>query len=724
MGKGQLENREWQEFPGISRVDANSGGGVDERDEAVALFQLATIRHFEQWLLDNEELVHGPVHSSIGQEAVAVGAVAGLKDQDFITSTHRAHHHVLAKVMSYSVGADFDPSSDDLELPSELTDVVYRTMAEILGLRDGWAGGRGGSMHLSSPEFGVLATSAIVGGGIPIAAGAALAAKFRGEDSVSLAFFGDGAASIGAFHEGMSMAKACGLPTIFLIDNNLYSVATTVMETVGFEDIVIRAAGQNIPGLLVDGMDPMAVREAVRIARDHAISTSSPVLIEAKAYRYFHQSGGLRGSAFRYRSEEEEDYWSERDPILTFPEQILNQGVLGQEEVERVLAAAEGLVAGVVGRCAELVEGSWVIPGRHQPDVLTAEAGVVSDGREFVGVGFVEPADLPAGREVAFGDAISRVIHRTMERDPEVFVLGEEVSHLRGGAYGSTRHALRSFPNRVISTPIAENGFSGVALGAAMVGMRPIVEIMFPDFALEAADQLLNHIPKTRYMFGGKHPVPLVVRTRTAQGRGYGPQHSSDPAALFGLFPGWRIVAPSSPADYVGLFNTAMLSEDPVLVIEHHLLWPMKGPLPEGDLDYMIPFGKANTVKQGEHVTVATWSHPLHRVLNIAVELEEDGVSVEVLDLRTLDRSSLDTALIVESARRTGALAIVEDATVSHSLGAQIVDRLQSDLFGILRHPITRVTGKDVPAPVSKVLEDSVRLKDEEITEQLRYLAS
>ena len=150
----------------------------------------------------------------------------------------------------------------------------------------------------------------------------------------------------------------------------------------------------------------------------------------------------------------------------------------------------------------------------------------------------------------------------------------------------------------------------------------------------------------------------------------------------------------------------------------------MKGPLPDGDLDYMIPFGKANVVKQGDHVTVATWSHPLHRVLKIAAELEEEDVSVEVLDLRTLDRASLDTALVIDSVMRTGTLAIVEDATVSHSLGAQIADQLQSDLFGILRHPITRVTGKDVPMPVSKVLEDSVRLQDEEITAQLRYLAA
>ncbi len=713
---------DWNLFPGLVEIRDPLIAQTTGREAALLLFQMATIRSFEQWLLDNEELAHGPVHSSIGQEAVAVGAIAGLSRSDCITSTHRAHHHVLAKLMDYHIGDEFNPA-DGGELPGEAAEAVYKTMSEILGLRDGWAGGRGGSMHLASSEAGVLATSAIVGGGIPIAAGAALAAKFREEETVGLAFFGDGASSIGSFHEGISMARACGLPAIFLVDNNLYSVATTVLETVGFEDIVIRAAGQDMPGLIVDGMNPVAVRDAVRVARDYAIESCSPVLIEAKTYRFFHQAGGLPGSAFRYRTADEEAEWTARDPVEIFPVTCMDGGLLNADEVEKILDLSVRLVTEVADRCTEQVSGVCRIRESVLPDPGNEFKNILSDGHEFEGVRFVDPEDLLLDREVTFSEAISRVIHRAMEREPEVFVLGEEVGHLRGGAYGSTRHALRSYPDRVLSTPIAENGFSGVALGAAMGGMKPIVEIMFPDFALDAAVQLFNHFPKARYLYGGFVRAPLVVRIRTAQGRGYGPQHSSDPAALFGLFPGWRIIAPSSPFDYIGLFNTAMQSEDPVLFIEHHKLWDTKGLIPVDDLDFMIPFSTAKVVKEGSQVTVATWSHPLLRVMGVVEQLEREGISVEVIDLRCLDRASLDINCLVESVSKTGAIGVGEDATLSHSIGSQIADCLYQEIFGLLRHPIARITGKDVHIPVSRYLEEEVLLDDSEIKRQLQDLA-
>ena len=302
-------------------------------------------------------------------------------------------------------------------------------------------------------------------------------------------------------------------------------------------------------------------------------------------------------------------------------------------------------------------------------------------------------------------------------------MLGEEVSHLGGGAYGSTKDALAAAPDRVLSTPIAENGFTGLALGAAVAGLLPIVELMFPDFALEAADQLFNHIAKARHVYGGRLPVPVVVRTRTAQGRGFGPQHSSDPAALFALFPGWRITAPSSPADYVGLFNAALLCEDPVLVIEHHALWTVAGEVPVGPLDYVLPPGKGRLVREGDALTVLSWSHPLHRVLAIAEELAGEGIAVEVIDPRWLDRASLDRPLIVRSVAKTRALAIVEDAPTSHSVGLHIVDELAEALHPHLRCPVMRITGKDVAPPVSKVLETAVLLDDDAIRDGIRAAA-
>ena len=215
--------------------------------------------------------------------------------------------------MSHYAGPDYDPLSDPV--PDAVQRCVVRTIAEILGLADGWAGGRGGSMHLIDLESGVAGTTAIVGGGIPIASGLAYAGRLADPVRVAVAFLGDGAASIGAFHEGISMARVWGLPAIFVVENNLYSVATTVEETVGFTDIVLRAAGQDMLGLVVDGMDTLAMREAVRQARSHAAAGNGPVLIEAKTYRYRHQNGKLPGSAYRYRTKDEEAEWGARDPL-------------------------------------------------------------------------------------------------------------------------------------------------------------------------------------------------------------------------------------------------------------------------------------------------------------------------------------------------------------------------------------------------------------------------
>lgn len=704
----------WRAYPNLVEIGADTEG-LEPSTAQQMLYQLYLIRAMEQWLVDHEGLVHGPVHSSIGQEAVAVGAVAALHPGDQIASTHRAHHHVLAQVVTSALRQEsaFEPAGSE-PTPPAVALAVLRTLAEILGLRQGFAGGRGGSMHLGSIQDGVLGTSAIVGGGIPMTTGAAFAFAQRRTGGVALAFFGDGASSIGAMHEAMAMARVMSLPMIFVVENNLYSVATTVAETVGFPDIAIRAAGHDMPGLVVDGMDPLAMRTAVAVARTHTAAGLGPVLLEAKTYRYLHQSGRLPGSDYRYRTREEESTWRERDPIEHLPRALAETSLVTLDEAACIHSRANADLAGVIEQVVtsgpdgpRLIDACWPDPG----DALRGvRAKAISPVRG-------EPVFGPDAQEATYQQAISLAIDRAMQRDPDVFVIGEEVGHLRGGAYGTTRHACRNFPERVFSAPISENGFSGLALGASMLGMRPIVELMFPDFALEAADQLFNHVAKARHMFGGDLDIPLVVRTRTAQGRGFGPQHSSDPAALFALFPGWRIIAPSTPADYVGLFNSAIAGSDPVLVIEHHRLWTMTGPLP--DLDACIPLGVGRIVRPGRDVTVLTWSHPVHRVVGIAQKSSAQGIEAEVIDLRTIDPLGVDAELIDESVSRTGAVMIVEDATASHSLGPRLAQGIHERCFDRLRAPVRLVAGLDVPTPVSRVLEEAVLLSDLDIEQAI-----
>jgi 2-oxoisovalerate dehydrogenase E1 component len=707
------------DYPNIRRVD---GTAIDPAAMPVpvlarALFIMETVRRFERWLLDNAGLVPGPLHSSIGQEAVAAGMALAMAPQDRLTSTHRAHHDVLARLIVHAAPVDFDPRVA-ADVPAAIIDGTRRTLAEILGLADGLCGGRGGSMHLADTAAGIT-TSAIVAGGIPAAAGGALAAKLRGDGGVAVAVVGDGGMAIGAFHESAALARAWDLPFIILLQNNRYSVATTLLETAGFEDLAIRAAGYDMPALVVDGMDPIAVLAAMMTARGHAAS-HGPVLIEALTYRFYHQNGPLPGSAFRYRTREEEREWAARDPTVAFPRRLVEAGIITASEVEHVRTLAAAVVEHCTAGLTEATPDGLRIPPDRYPSPETIERGVLGPGLPPVAPELLDPTPVAGAEEITYAAAISGVIARWLERDPETFVLGEEVSHLGGGVAGLTKGALAVAPERVLSTPICENGFSGAAFGAALAGMHPIVEFMYPDFTLEAADQLFNHIPRARYMYGGGHEVPIIVRTQIARGRGYGPQHSSDPAALFALFPGWRIAAPATAADYVGLFNAAMLTRDPVLIVDDHRLMKLAGALPVARFDHVVPPGEARVARMGRHVTVVSWGYALHRVMAIAEELaEKEGLNVEVIDPRWLDRASFDGSTVLTSVRRTGALVIVEDASRSHSMGAMILDYLAPDLFDASRTAPLRVTGADVYTPVSGPLEAAVNLRDEHIVDAI-----
>ncbi len=706
------------EHPDLTRVSLSAArlAATPRRTLGLAILVITTIRSFEKWLLDNAELVHGPLHSSIGQEATATGTALALRRSDWLTSTHRAHHDVVAKLLLAATPEDFDPFAADA-VSEAMVRPVQRTLAEIMGLEQGLCRGRGGSMHLWDREGGVM-TSAIVGGGIPAAGGYALASRLRRTGDVAVASFGDGATQIGAFHETAALARAWHLPLILLLENNHYSVATSLVETAGFTQLALRARGYDMPALVVDGMDPIATMTALAQAREHAVD-HGPILVEALTYRYYHQNGPLPGSAFRYRSKEEEQQWRALDPAVAWPDGLVKAGLLGEEEVAHVQGLARALVSRCVAALTVETADGVRIPPELYPPVEDTRRGMLGPGLPELPAERLAAAPAPGGEEITYTAAIQGVIGRALERDPEAFVLGEEVGHLGGGVMGLTRAAVAIAPDRVLSTPICENGFSGAALGAALAGMHPIVEFMYPDFVLEATDQLFNHIAKSRYMFGGDHEVPVVVRTQISRGRGYGPQHSTDPAALFASFPGWRVVSPTTAADYVGCFNAAMLSRDPVLVIDDHRLARTTGVLPAAGFDHVTPIGKGRLVRPGTDVTVVTWGYGLLRVLAVAETLAKRGIQAEVIDPRWLDRASFDRETVLASLVRTGALVIVEDARRSDSMGIHILDYLFPEAFELLRTAPLRVTGQDAYSPVSRPLETAVHLQDSEIEEAL-----
>lgn len=714
-----------QDYPNITKITA--GNDYWQRQNPLQLvwgyFCLEIIRRFEETLLerDVERLVHGPVHSSIGQEAVAVGMAMALSNQDKITSTHRAHHHFLAKAIAYYGPPCEDPST--WEQNQTLKECIRRTMAEIMGLKTGWVGGRGGSMHLFDDESGVIGTQAIVAGNIPYTSGIAFAEKFRGTNNVALAFLGDGSVSIGPFHEGICIAKVYSLPAIFVIENNHYGVSTSAHEATGLNDLGIRSAGYNIPGFIVDGMNPLAVKRAVESAKAHATAGHGPVLIEAKTYRYFHQSGGMAGSAFGYRTKTEEREWAARDPLNSSPKALLRRGLFNESALQRIRQLAADLVADALDHCTEIVDDKRQLRDELIPPPADAATHVMGDGREFENATYRQPSDFSDSRNVKLGTAKSEIIARWMEKHPEAFVAGEDVANLKGGPYGATRDAVKRFPDRVWNAPIAEGGIVGLGHGAAVMGMRPIMEIMFCDFALVAADELFNQVATCRYMYNGRVDVPLVVRSRCSAGRGYGAQHSGDTAGQFAMYPGWRIVAPTTAFDYIGLFNSAMQSLDPVLVLEHHELDLLEGSVPTDDLDFLIPFGSASVPRQGNDLTVITYLSMVPRVLQIAKELSaEEGIDMEVIDLRTLDYAHLDFATIQASVAKTGQALIVEQAMETQSLGPHIATKIHEQLHGELKQPVRRLSSLNVPIPVSFTQERTVLISDDIVRDGIRQM--
>lgn len=683
------------------------------------LTQLHWIRAFEETVLDLAAagLVHGPAHSSIGQEGGAVGSVLALGAGDEVNGSHRGHHQFLAKALQHVAPAGLDPAAP---LTPEVDTVLQRTLAEIMGLSQGYCKGRGGSMHLRWLEAGALGTNAIVGGGVPLAAGAAWAHRHAGAGRVAVTYFGDGAINIGSVLESMNLAAAWKLPLCFFVENNRYAVSTTVEEATAEPRLSARGLAFNIPAWHVDGMDPLAVHLAMREAAAHMRAGNGPTLIEVDVYRYFHQNGPFPGSAFGYRPKEEETAWRARDPLDMLAARMIERGLIDAPRVDALRRQCKRVMEEIAQRLTEpLADGKRRIRPELWPSPDFRDVGLRSDMSEFDGMRVLEAADH-TGQTVPrkLVDAVADVLGRRMETDPGVVVLGEDVHRLKGGTNGATRGLKDRFPDRVLGTPISENAFAGLGGGLAMDGRyKPVVEFMYPDFMWVAADQIFNQIGKARHMFGGDIDVPLVLRTKVAMGTGYGSQHSMDPAGIVATSPGWRIVAPSTAHDYIGLMNTALLSKDPVLVIEHVDLYASVDQIPAEDLDFHIPFGRAAVRRSGGKVTILTYLAMVARTL---AAVEASGVDAEVIDLRTLDRASLDWDTIGASVKKTNNVLIVEQGARGTSYGAMLADEIQRHLFDWLDQPVKRVTGGEASPSISKVLERAAFAGEEEVMAGLR----
>ena len=691
-----------------------------------AFAQLILIRAFEEYVLElaGAALIHGPAHSSIGQEGGAVGSVLALTADDTINGSHRGHHQFLAKALAYVAPKGIDPVQP---VPDEVRTVLLRSLAEVCGLDRGFSHGRGGSMHLQWREAGAIGTNAIVGGGVPQAAGSAWAHQHAGTDAVAVTYFGDGAVNIGSTLETLNLAGAWRLPLCFFIENNRYAVSTTVEEATGEARLSARGPGFGISSWKVDGMDALAVHLAMQQAVAHMRAGHGPAVLEADVYRYYHQNGPFPGSAFRYRTREEEARWRARDPISQLAGQLVRRGILTESAAGAARQQAADLMAEIGSVLLEPVPGGKrderQVKAAEWPDPAFVNVGVRGDLSEFADAPLADRDDFrgPA-QEMKFIDAVAGVMARRMSLDDRIVIMGEDVHRLSGGTNGATKGLKDAYPDRVLGTPISENAFAGLAGGVALDGrFIPVVEFMYADFMWVAADQLFNQIAKARHMYGGRNDVPLVLRSKVAIGTGYGSQHSMDPAGIFATAPGWRIVAPSTPFDYIGLMNSALRCRDPVVVLEHVDLYPALGEVPTDEWDYCLPVGRAAVRRAGSQLTVLSYLAMTPQVL--AAVTAAESVDAEVIDLRWLDRASIDWDTIGASIQKTNRVLIAEQGALGTSYGGWLADEIQRRFFDWLDHPVQRVTGGEASPTISKVLERAAIAGVSDVTSALIELA-
>jgi len=691
-----------------------------------AFAQLSLIRAFEEFVLGlaADGLIHGPAHSSIGQEGSAVGSVLALRPNDTVNGSHRGHHQFLAKALAHVAPRGIDPVRPYSE---EVRTLMLRSLAEVCGLERGFSHGRGGSMHLQWKEAGAIGTNAIVGGGVPQAAGSAWAHQHAGNGAVAVTYFGDGAINIGSTLESLNLAAAWKLPLCFFIENNRYAVSTRVDEATGEPRLSARGPGFGIASWKVDGMDPLAVHVAMSEAAAHMRAGMGPAVIEADVYRFFHQNGPFPGSAFKYRTREEEAQWRARDPLTQIAGHLVRRGILTSPDVDSAREQAGQLMAEVGSFLLGPVPGGKPderrIKAAEWPDPAFVDVGVRGDLTEFVDVTFADRADFhSAGEEMKFIDAVAGVMARRMSRDDRIVIMGEDIHRLNGGTNGATKGLKQAHPDRVLGTPISENAFTGLAGGIALDGrFLPVVEFMYADFMWVAADQLFNQIAKARHMYGGGNDVPIVLRSKVATGTGYGSQHSMDPAGIFATAPGWRIVAPSTPFDYIGLMNTALQCRDPVVVLEHVDLYSSTGEVPAGEWDFCLPVGRAAVRRPGSEVTVVSYLAMTGYVLEAVSRV--GTVDAEVIDLRWLDRGSVDWGTIGGSIRKTNRVLIAEQGALGTSYGGWLADEIQRRFFDWLDHPVQRLTGGEASPTISRVLERAAIVRTEEVADALIEIA-
>lgn len=640
----------------------------DGSDNAAFLSRIfATIsflRAFEQevWNLTqvNPPLVAGSMHLCAGQEVVPMAALAALRDDDPVVCTYRGHGWALA--------AGLDPEA---------------VMAEICQRSTGINGGRAGSAYMMAPQSRFIGENSIVGAGTTIACGVAMAHRLQGRDTVIVVTIGDGAMNQGSVHEAMVFAAVRKLPVIFVVENNGWSELTPTSDMFHADRLALRGNGYGIPSATISGTDPLVVRDSFAMAAAHAREGKGPSLLECKVPRLW---GHYNRDIEHYRPKADRADAAARDPLKLVAEQLVHDGILSEEDVAASRSEQEEAARAMVAR----------VMASPVPDPDDAHQSVVLNA---------EPAGsmrTPEVREMSYIEAVNAALRAELNEDDRTLLYGEDVGK-SGGIFAAARYLQRDFgADRVFDTPIAENAILGSAVGAALAGAKPIVEIMWADFIFVALDQLINQAANVRYITGGKSHVPLVVRTQQGATPGSCAQHSQSIEAFIAHMPGIKVALAATPHDAYTLLRAAAADPDPCVVIEARSLYPVKGQVeiaaaPE-------PVGKARVRREGKDLAIVTWGTMVGPCIEAAERLAGSGCDAAVLDLRWL--SPLDETTLLDVVKAAGGrVLVVHEAVKTGGFGAEIVAKLTEMLAGEMALSIRRVTSPDTRIPAAPSLQ-------------------
>ena len=733
------------------------------------------IRNLEEMIVELREnkgrygpikyLFSGASHLSLGQEAISTGAVAAILTDDYITSTHRGHGDGLAK--GYFAIKEMDDAQlvkliteeketshylrlqtqgkEHQELIEEAIKLhLYKTIAEVFGKEAGYCKGRGGGMHIADFSKGHLGANAIVGGSLGMAVGAGIASRSLKDNKVVLCFAGDGAFNNGIAHEAMNMATMAqftnglmkerfGVPTIFAIVNNQYGMTGQQQgEVTGIKFLAERGFAYNKEGMyaeIVNGMDVLATLDATKRAAKLARSGKGPVLLEFWCSRYKGHSLSDRLDKTEdetYRTIKELEAWQKIDPLQTFCQRMIEEKIISEEDLEHLKKEARGrnedMAAKAAGALSPHPEKIYFGLFSH-----TTSKEVPSQFKDAPILSEPSFLERDPDLEITYREAVIEALFEEMRRDKRVLLWGEDIADY-GGAFGATRGLLEAVGrDRVFNTAISEAAIIGGGLGAALRGLRPIVEIMYIDFILQAMDQLANQAAKWKYMSGGQPSIPLTIRTTIGGGKGYAGQHSQSLEATLAHFPGLKIVLPSNAYDAKGMLKSAIRDDNPVILIEHQNLYthPVGRSIVPKE-EYLVPLGKAKIRREIDKsktevgVTVISWSYMVAIALRAAEELAGEGIELEVIDLRSLYPLDIDT--LVGSIQKTGRAVVVHQAVQFMGFGAEVAAQLQEKAFDYLDGPILRVAAPNVPPPAAPVLEKAFMPDEKDIIEAVKKL--